>query len=112
MSAPITGKSKTCQGCVSSSCASCFPDVEGYLVHYKSSSPDPVKQPSHYMICDTEAIDIIQMALSVEEYKGYLFGNVLKYRLRAGKKDSTEQDINKALRYEEMYRKAFGEMPH
>jgi len=45
-------------------------------------------------------IDAIKELLTEEEFRGYLKGNVLKYRLRAGKKDDVEQDIAKAMRYE------------
>lgn len=71
---------------------------------------DMVKQPKHYMICDMEALDIIKMTLSEEEFKGYILGNVLKYRLRAGKKggsEKTQEDIQKALQYEEMFERYF-----
>jgi len=61
---------------------------------------DVVNEPSHYKIADVEVIDIIKSALNDDAFAGYLMGNVLKYRLRAGKKGDTEQDIAKALRYE------------
>ena len=61
---------------------------------------DVVNEPNHYMIADIEAIDIIHSTLTDEAFAGYLMGNVLKYRLRAGKKGDTEQDIAKALKYE------------
>lgn len=65
---------------------------------------DPVKHPTHYRVWEgLEAIDAIKALLTREEYIGYLKGNLLKYRLRAGKKDSSkiEQDISKSLQYEE-----------
>lgn len=53
--------------------------------------------PSHYEIGNTgiEAIDIIQATLTKEEYIGYLRGNILKYNLRASKKNGSE-DLHKA----------------
>ena len=55
---------------------------------------DPVNHPSHYQVLpDLEAIDIIKKILTEEEFLGYLKGNFLKYRLRAGEKDDLEQDI-------------------
>lgn len=73
---------------------------------YEDSHYNPVSKPEHYMLFpDTEVIEVIQASLTVEEYKGYLKGNVLKYRLRAGKKTDTKQDIDKAVRYEGMLRK-------
>ena len=73
---------------------------------------DPVKHPKHYMLCGTEVIDIIKKTLTPEEYKGYVLGNILKYRLRAGKKgeaDKIQEDIAKALQYEAMYNEILGD---
>ena len=61
-----------------------------------------VNKPSHYMLWeDTEAIDVIKKVLTPEEFRGYCKGNILKYRLRAGNKDNTQQDIDKANKYKE-----------
>jgi len=63
---------------------------------------DVVNEPNHYKLFGTvEVIDIIKELLTEEEFRGYLKGNCLKYRLRAGKKDNVEQDIAKAMRYEQ-----------
>jgi len=62
---------------------------------------DMVNKPPHYELWDgTEAFDIIKQVLTPEELQGYLKGNVLKYRLRAGNKDNTQQDIDKANWYQ------------
>lgn len=61
---------------------------------------DPVNKPKHYAIApDVEAIDIIRSALTPEQFKGYLLGNFLKYRLRAGDKGDLQQDIDKSNWY-------------
>lgn len=61
---------------------------------------DNVKKPKHYQIIDgIESIDIIARSMTVEQFKGFCIGNILKYRLRAGKKDALEQDIAKANEY-------------
>lgn len=62
---------------------------------------DMINKPKHYMLFadGTEAIDIIKASLSSEEFQGYLKGNALKYRLRAGDKDDTQQDIDKSNWY-------------
>lgn len=67
---------------------------------------DPVNNPKHYdLFADgTQSMDVIQSALSPEEFKGFLKGNCLKYRLRAGKKDKLQQDIDKANWYENKLR--------
>ena len=61
---------------------------------------DPVNSPEHYNALPLEAIDIIQKTLTPEQFKGYLFGNALKYRLRAGHKKDAAEDIAKAIWYE------------
>ena len=62
---------------------------------------DLVNDPSHYDVFpDAKAIEIIEKVLTTEEFIGFLKGNTLKYRLRAGFKDVVEQDIDKAKWYQ------------
>lgn len=62
---------------------------------------DPVDKPKHYMTFpDAEAIDLIEMVLTKKEFIGYLKGNYMKYRLRAGDKDNLRQDIEKSKWYQ------------
>ena len=51
----------------------------------------------------TQVIEIIACLMSTEAFHGYCLGNVLKYRLRAGNKDVTTQEIGKADKYKELY---------
>lgn len=60
---------------------------------------------THYELWNgVEAIDVMKEILTYEEYVGYLKGNALKYRLRAGKKNIEDnaiaKDIEKAIDYE------------
>ena len=65
---------------------------------------DVVNSPSHYDLFDgIEAIEIIARSLTKEEFRGYCFGNLLKYRLRCGKKDDVNQELSKADKYKELY---------
>ena len=79
------------------------PKLEGSVKPFSyRPTEDPVDNPSHYKLFGTiEVIDMIKELLTEEEFRGYLKGNCLKYRLRAGKKDNIEQDIKKAMKYEE-----------
>lgn len=64
-----------------------------------------IKHPKHYNLFaddSLESIDAIRILLTPEEFKGFLKGNVLKYRFRAGGKDDTLQDIGKAKQYNAM----------
>ena len=68
-----------------------------------------VTKPSHYTLFDdVEAIEVIARSMTREQFKGYCFGNILKYRLRAGKKSELaylEKDMAKAGFYGELYEK-------
>jgi len=66
---------------------------------------DDINSPNHYKIFpDAEVIDVIESFLTEEEFIGYMKGNTLKYRLRAGNKDSLEKDIAKADWYRDEIR--------
>ena len=68
---------------------------------------DEINSPRHYMLFpDMEAIDVIKAALTPAEYIGYLKGNALKYRLRAGDKGPAEKCIAKANWYQRKLRQA------
>lgn len=65
---------------------------------------DNVRKPSHYQLIDgVESIEIIARSMTAEQWKGFCLGNMLKYRIRAGKKDALQQDIDKANYYSELY---------
>jgi len=67
---------------------------------------DVIKKPKHYQILEgVESIEVIACSLTSEQWKGFCLGNILKYRIRAGKKDELAQDIGKADFYEELYLK-------
>lgn len=74
-----------------------------------TESIEGVTKPSHYMLFDDiEAIEVIARSMTREQFKGYCFGNILKYRLRAGKKSELaylEKDMAKAGFYGELYEK-------
>lgn len=63
------------------------------------SLDDPVNSPAHYTAGGIETIDYIKAKLTPEEFIGYLKGNVIKYTSRAGKKQDTIQDLEKAQWY-------------
>lgn len=68
-----------------------------------------VTKPSHYSLFDgIEAIEVIARSMTVEMFRGYCLGNILKYRLRAGKKSELaymEKDLAKANFYAELFEK-------
>ena len=59
---------------------------------------DVVNKPKHYMLFadGMESFDVIALTLDPKEYVGFLKGNILKYRLRAGKKGDADICIAKS----------------
>ena len=64
----------------------------------ESSKPDNVNHPKHYLKGGLECIQVIKAQLTPEQYKGYLYGNVLKYMWRWPDKNGLE-DLRKAAKY-------------
>ena len=62
---------------------------------------DNVNSPKHYKLegLDVEAIDIIKA--TVKDFNSFCQGNIIKYVLRANKKNGIE-DFKKAKKYIEM----------
>ena len=78
--------------------------VVNYLDEYEDIPIGPISNnvhsPNHYVFetpC-TEVIDVIRNVLGPEGFKNYCYGNVLKYVLRANKKNGKE-DLEKAKKY-------------
>lgn len=80
--------------CACTECKRNDPDLINKLIG-EPRMLDPVNEPQHYMSeGGLEAIDVIE---SFE--LNFNLGNVVKYLLRAGKKDDETQDLKKALWY-------------
>jgi len=83
-----------------------FMEEDLELTPIKEVLRDAVHSPKHYAVfADVEAIEIIARSMTKEMFKGYCFGNLLKYRLRAGNKDDVKQELGKADKYKELYEK-------
>lgn len=79
------------------------------LVRDSEKESDAVHSPKHYAVFDDiEAIEVIARSMTKEMFKGYCFGNLLKYRLRVGGKDEVMQELGKADKYKELYEKFKG----
>ena len=69
-----------------------------------------MKQPKYYDGNGLSPIDSMKKGLvSHEEYIGFLKGNVIKYVVRCGKKESAISDIDKAIHYLNILRNEFVE---
>ena len=68
--------------------------IKGDSVH----AGDPVDAPAHYQGDKMQCIDAMEAMLSVDEFRGYLRGNVFKYQWRFRDKGGLE-DLRKARWY-------------
>nr|DAJ43573.1 MAG TPA: nucelotide kinase [Bacteriophage sp.] len=76
--------------------------------------PTPKYYDEHYAsMSGLEPIELMQLVLSLPEFVGFLKGNIIKYTLRAGKKqgEAAEKDVAKAKRYTEWLMKLGYKMP-
>lgn len=53
---------------------------------------------SHYKDMPMQPWDVMEAVLSTSEFIGYLKGNIIKYSMRAGRKDGSD-DAGKAAHY-------------
>jgi hypothetical protein len=70
----------------------------------RPQSEDIINHPSHYTFFKKEIIDTIRDSLTPEEFIGYLKGNMIKYRMRAGIKGGIEkrkEDLDKSNWYQD-----------
>ena len=64
-----------------------------------STKHDMDNSPKHYRMQGVEAIDILEMSMTEEEFMGYLKGNMLKYIMRYKHKNKPKEDLQKAEWY-------------
>ena len=74
--------------------------LEGYARMEREE--EAITSPAHYKVCKgLEVVDMIRAVLTPEQFSGYCLGNLIKYRMRAGKKTmSPLEDLGKAHVYE------------
>jgi len=78
------------------------------LSHPQSDELEPhyeyVDNPSHYNVADTTIQEMLEAMFTHEEFMGWIKGNIIKYRMRAFKKENVGiQDIAKADKYQRFY---------
>jgi len=75
------------------------PDLGNYFVQLDIEAPADQQQigGTHYKDMGIQPWAVMQAVLTHDEWIGYLKGNVIKYGMRQGKKDS--DDANKAKHY-------------
>ena len=59
------------------------------------------KHDKHYLESVVEPIKVMEKLFTKEELKGFIKGNILKYRLRMGHKDDIQKELDKIRVYEQ-----------
>lgn len=72
----------------------------GALIREGTVTEDKIKSPNHYKLegLNCETIDVVKARLGKEGFKAFCIGNVIKYVLRAEKKNGLE-DYKKSRQY-------------
>lgn len=89
-------------------------DANGTCHIKDGAAPNTKYYDEHYAsMVGLEPIELMQLVLSLPEFVGFLKGNIIKYTLRAGKKqgEAAEKDVAKAKRYTEWLVKLGYKMP-
>ena len=69
-----------------------------------TSKRDEAMTPEHYKgVLGVPDIEIIAAAMTEEMFRGFCFGNSLKYRLRIGKKDDVSSELKKIKDYPDVF---------
>lgn len=68
------------------------------MIEMAPSADDYQVGGDHYTTMDMSPWQVMELVLTPEEFIGFLKGNVIKYSLRAGRKEGTD-DAEKARHY-------------
>lgn len=87
--------------------------LEPYNPNHTTSNQAKHYDEHYASMVGLEPIELMQLVLSYDEFIGFLKGNIIKYTMRAGKKqgEAAEKDAAKAKRYTEWLVKLGYKMP-
>lgn len=96
------------RGCAERGCACYDPriDKDGVMMEEVQKADDVQVGGTHYKDMSPQPWDVMQALLTPEEFRGYLKGNMIKYGMRQGKKDSP--DAGKYFHYKQKLRELTG----
>jgi hypothetical protein len=75
--------------------------TDTYIVVNADRVQEVDKHDKHYLESVVEPIKVMEKLFTKEELKGFIKGNILKYRLRMGHKDDIQKEIDKIRVYEQ-----------
>ncbi len=74
-------------------------NVKPQWILKEAKANDTQVDGDHYKSMGMEPWDVMQAVLTEEEFVGFLKGNIVKYAMRAGKKNGANSDTEKAFHY-------------
>ena len=75
--------------------------TDTYIVVKADKVQEVEKHDKHYLESVVEPIKVMEKLFTKEELKGFIKGNILKYRLRMGHKDDIQKEMDKIRVYEQ-----------
>ena len=75
--------------------------TDTYIVVKADKVQEVGKHDKHYLESVVEPIKVMEKLFTKEELKGFIKGNILKYRLRMGHKDDIQKEMDKIRVYEQ-----------
>lgn len=75
--------------------------TDTYIVVNANKVQEVEKHDKHYLESVVEPIKVMEKLFTKEELKGFIKGNILKYRLRMGHKDDIQKEMDKIRVYEQ-----------
>ena len=75
--------------------------TDTYIVVKEDKVQEVDKHDKHYLESVVEPIKVMEKMFTKEELKGFIKGNILKYRLRMGHKDDIQKEMDKIRVYEQ-----------
>nr|DAT69192.1 MAG TPA: nucelotide kinase [Caudoviricetes sp.] len=75
--------------------------TDTYIVVNADRVQEVGKHDKHYLESVVEPIKVMEKLFTKEELKGFIKGNILKYRLRMGHKDDIQKEMDKIRIYEQ-----------
>jgi hypothetical protein len=68
------------------------------LVEAERAAKGTTEEAKHYMT-SKQPIEIMQELMTGEQFQGFLWGNVIKYSMRLGRKGKSREDAGKCWQY-------------
>lgn len=75
--------------------------TDTYVIVKADKVQEVGKHDKHYLESVVEPIKVMEKLFTKEELKGFIKGNILKYRLRMGHKDDIQEEMGKIRVYEQ-----------